>query len=70
MSRGAELGTCGIFNFQRRPKGFSLTITIFHRMSHAFLSVSRKIIQSTCPIASPANCFFEVEENYTMYTDS
>ena len=49
---------CQEETFQRRPKGFSLAITIFRRMSHAFLSVSRKLTQSTGPIAGRANCLY------------
>ena len=55
--------------FQRRPKGLSLAITIYRRMSHAFSSVSRIIIQSMSSIGGQANRFIENEGNYTLDTD-
>ena len=52
--------------FQRRPKGLSLTITLFYLMSHAFHSVSHKFIQSMCSISGLTNCSIEMNDRYRI----
>ena len=45
--------------FREGQKALSLTISLFRRTSQAFLSVSRKVIQSTYSIYGPAICFID-----------
>ena len=53
-----SIGEACADSFQRWPKGLSLTITLFRRMSHTFGLSHAKFIQSICFIGSLAKLVF------------